>query len=199
MLRHAQSEANRAGFLAGRLEDIPLSKNGINEREKLTRRLEGSKFDLIVSSPIERCIETINPYLDISKQGLILESGFIEVDYGVFTGRKFSNLRKDSNWRETLSAGKKAKFKDGESISQVSRRTIETLNSYGKAKRKNILISTHADVVKIAIFHALGVAISDLDRIQIDNTSITIIDIEDDKYTLHKVNDLHSKIKEFLL
>ena len=176
-----------------------MSKNGINEREKLTRRLEGSKFDLIVSSPIERCIETINPYLDISKQGLLLESGFIEVDYGVFTGRKFSNLRKDSNWRETLSAGKKAKFKDGESISQVSRRTIETLNSYGKAKRKNILISTHADVVKIAIFHALGVAISDLDRIQIDNTSITIIDIEDDKYTLHKVNDLHSKIKEFLL
>ena len=64
------------------------------------------------------------------------------------------------------------KFADGESIKSVQRRTIETLLAYDDRKHRNILISTHADVIKLAIFHALDVPISNLDKLIIDYLQI---------------------------
>ena len=62
LLRHAQSVANAKGFLAGRAENIPLSKAGISERVNLNERLLGAKFDQVISSPIQRCLETIQEF-----------------------------------------------------------------------------------------------------------------------------------------
>ena len=53
LLRHAHSTANAKGILAGRLENIELSKDGYLQREKLDARLQEAKFDQIISSPLQ--------------------------------------------------------------------------------------------------------------------------------------------------
>ena len=78
LLRHAQSVANAKGFLAGRAENIPLSKAGISERVNLNERLLGANFDQIISSPIQRCLETIQEFHENPE----IIDDFQEVDYG---------------------------------------------------------------------------------------------------------------------
>ena len=199
LLRHAQSVANQKGFLAGRLPDINLSATGRSEREKLNERLIGSKFDLVLTSPLERCQETIHLLFNDPKQSVIIESGITEVDYGVWTGRKFSALKRSPEWREIIKSGSKIKFKNGESVKAVQRRTVETLNSYQSKKMRNILVATHADVVKFALFHALGTSLDNLDRLQIDNASVSIIDVQNGEFRVRAVNDRTSNLKEYLL
>ena len=199
LLRHAQSVANQKGFLAGRMPEIDLSRAGRSERVKLNSRLAGAKFELVLSSPMERCQQTIESLFNDSKQIVVIESGLTEVDYGVWTGKRFTTLKRDPEWRRIISSGSKIRFKNGESVKAVQRRTIETLNSYQDRKRKNILVSTHADIVKFAIFHALGTSLDNLDRIHIDNASVSIIDIDKDQYTVRAVNDRSTNLSEYLL
>ena len=88
LLRHAQSIANEKGILAGRMESVALSKKGLDEREALEQRLSGAKFDQILSSPIQRCVETIINFYSAPK----MAHEFQEVDYGDWTGKKMSSL-----------------------------------------------------------------------------------------------------------
>jgi broad specificity phosphatase PhoE len=199
LLRHAQSVANQKGFLAGRMPDVYLSSKGKKEREHLKNRMIGSKFDLVLSSPMERCRQTIEHLLDDPKVNLKIEDGLTEVDYGVWTGKKFTTLMRNSEWRKIINSGSKIKFQDGESVRLVQKRAIETMRSYESKKNRNILVSTHADVVKFALFYALNTSLDNLDRLHVDNASVSIIDLEKGVFTVRAVNDRNSLIREYLV
>ena len=62
-IRHAHSTANDAGILSGQLPGISLSKKGKKQAELLVDRLGSSHFDSIRVSPMQRCEETIAPWL----------------------------------------------------------------------------------------------------------------------------------------
>ena len=66
-------------------------------------------------------------------------------------------------------------------------------------KKKNILISTHADVVKVLILHALGTHLNNIDKVQISNASVSILDVQGRDFRVVKVNDTSAKLNEFLL
>ena len=197
LLRHAQSVANQKGFLAGRMPDIALSAAGKRQREKFNERAEGCRFELVISSPMQRCQETIETLIVQHRKPVIIDGGLTEVDYGIWTGKKFSTLNRDSKWRELVSSGNKMKFADGESIKSVQKRTIDTLLAYGDRKHRNILISTHADVIKLAIFHSLDIPISNLDKLVIDNASISIIDLSGGTFSVKAINDSQSLLKDY--
>ena len=199
LLRHAQSVANQKGFLAGRMPDIHLSSNGRKERDHLRTRMLGAKFDLILSSPMERCRQTIEYLLDGPKVNVKIEDGLTEVDYGVWTGKKFKNLMRNPEWRKIISSGSKIKFQDGESVRSVQKRAVETLRSYEGRENRNILVSTHADVVKFSLFFALNSSLDNLDRLHVDNASVSIIDVEKGVFTVRSVNDRSSLLKDFLV
>ena len=199
LLRHAQSVANQKGILAGRMPDIHLSSKGRKERDHLRTRMLGSKFDLVLSSPMERCQQTIEHLLDDPRVNLKIEDGLTEVDYGVWTGKKFKTLMRNPEWRKIITSGSKIKFQDGETVRLVQKRAIETLRSYESRKNRNILVSTHADVVKFSLFFALNTSLDNLDRLHVDNASVSIIDIEKGVFTVRAVNDRNSLLKEYLV
>lgn len=203
LLRHAQSEANAKGILAGRLENISLSKTGLKEREQLNDRFVDTKFDRIISSPIQRCLETIQEF---SKSPEIVQE-FSEVDYGDWTGRKMSSLIRNKAWREIHKNPASVRFPNGETLPEVQTRALLGLDSILRSsgnksnkskKSKNILISTHADVVKVLVLHALGTHLNNIDKVSIDNASISIIDNTDNGLRVIRVNDNTSKIAQLL-
>ena len=63
LLRHAHSTANLKNVLAGRTEGIALSSKGENQAAELVERIGKSRFDAVVVSPIQRCSQTIAPWL----------------------------------------------------------------------------------------------------------------------------------------
>ena len=63
---------------------------------------------------------------------------------------------------------------------------------------KNILIATHADVVKVLVLHALGTHLNNIDKLHIDNASISILERDKNGIRVIRVNDNSSNIAELL-
>ena len=197
LLRHAHSVANAKGILAGRMENMPLSKEGIKQREVLIRRFGGTgseKFDQIISSPIQRCRETIS---FITEDPFIADE-FQEVDYGKWTGKRTASLSRNKAWREIHRNPASVRFPDGETLPEVQTRALLGLDKHLKKGAKNILIATHADVVKVLILHALGTHLNNIDKLQINNASISILEKDEQNLRVIRVNDDTSSIPELL-
>ena len=195
LLRHAQSIANEKGILAGRMESVTLSKKGLAEREALEQRLSGAKFDQVLSSPIQRCVETIINFYSAPK----IAHEFQEVDYGDWTGKKMSKLSRNKSWQEIHKNPASVRFPNGETLPEVQTRALLGLDLHVDQKKKNVLISTHADVVKVLILHALGTHLNNIDKIQISNASVSVIDIKGRDFRVVKVNDTSSTLSGLLL
>lgn len=202
LLRHAQSVANAKGILAGRLPNYPLSTEGLKQREALLDRLAEVFFDQVISSPIQRCIETIAPIYPAPQ---IVED-FQEVHYGDWSGKRMSSLARNRAWKEIHRNPASVRFPNGETLIEVQTRALRgvdfsvlTPSQRGKSKvKRNILISTHADVIKVLILHALGSHLNNIDKVVIDNASISVLDYGAGGLRVVRVNDDTSKIKELI-
>ena len=194
LLRHAHSTANAKGILAGRMDGIALSKEGQKQREELEIRLLGARFDQVISSPIQRCIETISNF----EEAPFVANEFQEVDYGDWTGRKSSSLSRNKAWQEVHRHPASVRFPNGETLPEVQTRALLGLDLHLHAKSKNVLIATHADVVKVLVLHALGTHLNNIDKLQISNASISIIEKNGNDFRVLKVNDDKSTVSEML-
>ena len=195
LLRHSHSTANSKGILAGRAPKISLSDKGLQERVELTQRLTGAKFDQIISSPLQRCLETI----ELFNKSPDINEAFHEVDYGTWTGKKISSLARNKEWRKIHSNPTGVRFPDGETLPEVQLRVLNGVNDSVKSKSKNILIVTHADVIKVLVLHALGTHLNNIDKLHISNSSVSVLDFSNNDYRVIKVNDDTSKISDLLL
>jgi broad specificity phosphatase PhoE len=194
LLRHAQSVANEKGFLAGRMGNIELSKKGLLQRAELERRLSGAKFDQVISSPIQRCLDTIKNF-DSNPQ---IENYFQEVHYGDWTGKKFSALNRSKAWREIHKHPASVRFPNGETLPEVQIRALAGLDHQVRSSSKNVLIATHGDVVRVLVLHALGSHINNIDKFEIDNASITVLERTGRDLRVLTVNNSSAEIKDLL-
>jgi broad specificity phosphatase PhoE len=195
LLRHAHSIANAKGILAGRMENIPLSKEGQLQHRVLLERLAGMNFDQVLSSPMQRCIETLSGFADAP----VIAEDFQEVHYGDWTGKRTSSLMRNAAWREIHKHPASVRFPNGETLPEVQTRSLAGLDRVLKKRDKNVLISTHADVVKVLVLHALGSHLNNIDKLAIDNASLTIIDKVGNDFKVIKVNDTHTAAKELAI
>jgi len=58
LVRHGETDWNKAHKLQGSEIDLPLNETGRNQLEELGKKLKGKKFDAIVSSPLLRAHES---------------------------------------------------------------------------------------------------------------------------------------------
>jgi broad specificity phosphatase PhoE len=63
---------------------------------------------------------------------------------------------------------------------------------------KNVLISTHGDVVKTLILHALGSHLNSIDKLEIDNASLSVLEREGNSLRVLLVNDSNSKVLDLM-
>ena len=61
LVRHGRSTANTAGILAGRTPGVNLDDYGRGQAAAVADRLAGTRFDRLISSPLERCRQTAGP------------------------------------------------------------------------------------------------------------------------------------------
>ena len=194
LLRHAHSTANAKGILAGRMDGVALSKEGLKQREELEVRLLGAKFDQVISSPIQRCIETLSNF----EKAPFVADEFQEVDYGDWTGRRSASLSRNKAWQEVHRHPASVRFPNGETLPEVQTRALLGLDLHLHTKSRNVLIATHADVVKVLVLHALGTHLNNIDKLQISNASISILEKNGNDFRVLKVNDDKSAVSEML-
>ena len=202
-LRHAHSMANDQGVLSGRLPGISLSKSGFTQAESLIERLGASSFDEILVSPMERCSQTISPWLQSKYSNGVgeyrLEDNLNEVDYGLWSGRKLSKLSKDPLWKVIQSTPSKVQFPEGEKIKAAQRRALNSIHeAHAKKKSGSYLFVSHGDIIKSTIAALIGLPLDSFQNLIVNPASLTVIDFDGNSGRLLSYNDTHSCVAPLL-
>ena len=206
LIRHAHSEANAAGILSGRLPNVHLSEKGVVQSENLAVRLGNFPLSSLRISPMERCFETISPWINsvvlpnYPKFQPELDPNLTEVDYGTWSGKKLAMLSKNKLWKIVQESPSRMYFPDGEGIAQMQARAMTSVHEAVSAKGKgSAVIVSHGDVIKSIVASALGMHLDEFQRIVIDPASVSIIDFSTTKPRTLLLNDSRSVVTELLV
>ena len=178
LLRHGQSEANVRGILAGPDNSVKLSEKGRRESRIVSKHLQKIEFTHIYSSPISRCLQTVDPLTSAKPQiPLLLEERIQEMNYGDWNGKDLKSLSKKREWKSIQNQPSKFKFPQGESFTQLRKRVQSFLNEI-ESKTGPILVVSHGDVIKMILTCTLELSTDNFQRFLIQPASISIINYE---------------------
>jgi len=198
-IRHAHSTANDAGILSGQLPGVSLSKKGEKQAQLLVERLGASEFDSIRVSPMQRCEETIAPWLNSGySRGLKayeIDESLIEVDYGSWSGRKLSSLSREKMWKAIQDKPSIVQFPEGERIKAMQKRALSSVMQALEDKKNGThLFVSHGDVLKALVSSLMKIKLDDFQSLVIDPASVTVIDFDGNRSRLLAFNDTQSPI-----
>ena len=202
LVRHGRTAANTDGVLAGRAPGVHLDETGRRQAEEVGRRLAGLPLTRIVSSPLERTLETAQAIAAARtpRPRIRRDKGLIECGYGDWTGRKLKDLTKQKLWRAVQNHPSAVTFPSGESMIQMQTRAIAAVRRWDaevqrEAGPSGIWVGvSHGDVIKAIVADALGLHLDQFQRIVIGPGSVSVIEYTDQRPFVLHVNDLGSDL-----
>ncbi|MFG2823199.1 histidine phosphatase family protein [Kitasatospora sp. NPDC048365] len=189
LVRHGRSTANTAGILAGWTPGVDLDETGRAQAAELPGRLAGIPLAQVVSSPLERCRQTVEPLLAARPElgAAALDERIGECHYGDWTGRPLRELAEEPLWRTVQDHASAAAFPGGESLRELSHRTVTAVREWNDKIAVEHgpdavwLAASHGDVIKAVVADALGLHLDHFQRISVEPCSVTVI-----RYTPHR-------------
>jgi probable phosphoglycerate mutase len=192
--------------LSGRIPDIHLSAKGIKQAQQLADRLGNFPVAQVRISPMERCAETIDPWLQqhVAKANKNLaptiDPRVNEVDYGIWSGKKLSSLSRKREWKTVQESPSRMYFPDGEGIAAMQARAMNAVHELAQLPQSKVaVIVSHGDVIKSIVASALGMHLDEFQRIIIDPASVTVIEYSSIKPRLLLLNDTRAVVTDLLL
>lgn len=205
LIRHAHSQSNASGVLSGRLPNIHLSEKGIKQSQQLSERLGNFAVAQLRVSPMERCFETISPWLNdvVLKNSPdfepIIDPSLNEVDYGDWSGKKLITLARKKEWRTVQESPSRMYFPGGEGIAQMQSRAMSVVHELATLPdSKTAVIVSHGDVIKSIVASAVGTHLDEFQRIIIDPASISVLDYSGIKPRVLLLNDTRAVVTDLL-
>lgn len=205
LIRHAHSQSNASGVLSGRLPNIHLSEKGIKQSQQLSERLGNFAVAQLRVSPMERCFETISPWLNdvVLKNSPdfepIIDPSLNEVDYGDWSGKKLITLARKKEWRTVQESPSRMYFPGGEGIAQMQSRAMSVVHELATLPdSKTAVIVSHGDVIKSILASALGTHLDEFQRIIIDPASVSVLDYSGIKPRVLLLNDTRAVVTDLL-
>ncbi|WAZ20610.1 MSMEG_4193 family putative phosphomutase [Streptomyces cinnabarinus] len=182
LVRHGRSTANTEGLLAGWTPGVALDERGAAQAAALPGRLAGLPVSEVVTSPLQRCEETVRPLLD-ARPGLRAHTDerIGECDYGDWSGRKLAELKDEPLMEIVQAHPSAAAFPGGESMRAMQTRAAEAVREWNaRVEREHgsdavYLMCSHGDIIKSLVAEALGLHLDLFQRIAVEPCSITAI------------------------
>ena len=191
--------------LAGRTPGISLDERGRAQAAALADRLRPVPLAAIVSSPLERCLETaraIAAHRDHAGVPLEVETDdrLLEVDYGTWTGGEIRRLAKEPLWRVVQAHASAATFPGGESLRAMSARAVEAVRDVNGRLGPDAtwLACTHGDVIKAIVADALGLHLDGFQHIGADPCSLTVIRYAEAGTFVVRTNDVGGSVTDLV-
>ena len=176
LVRHAlHGQVGRS--LVGRAPGIPLSSEGKAQAEALGRHFAGVEFARVLSSPVQRAIETAEAIAHLRGLAVEVVDDLIEIDCGDWTGLSFADLDRDPRWHVWNTERHDAAIPGGEAFSAVRDRVSALVDRLAGEDGGPAVLVSHADVVKAAVMALTGMPLNLHDRIVVDPASITTLEL----------------------
>ena len=148
LVRHGETEWSRDGRHTGRT-DIPLTEEGRRQAAELTATLGARPFALVLSSPLQRALETCR----LAGYGAraLVRPELMEWDYGRYEGRTSRQIvAENPGWSLWRDGGP-----DGETPADVGRR-VDRVIAEVRRVAGDVLIFAHGHVLRVLAARWLG-------------------------------------------
>ncbi len=192
LIRHAVNDFVKTGKLAGRMAGVHLNDEGLAQAEALGRRLARAPLRRIYSSPIERTMETAaaiakhHPTLSVQAH---LE--ITEVEYGDWQGKAINELQRRKMWGVVQEYPSRARFPKGETMRGVQARIVNAIEALVRQHPEEMIaLVFHADLIKMALAHYLGMHLDVFQRIVISPASISTLHLGHSRPFIIGMNDI---------
>lgn len=191
LIRHGENEFVKAGKLPGRLPGIHLNEKGQKQAQSLSEALKDVPIKAVYSSPLERAMETAQPIAESHKHAIMQEPDLMDTDVGAWQGKSLKVLRHMNAWKVVQQAPSRFRFPEGESFTEAQTRYISALERIIQKhpKPKDIVVVVfHADPIKLAVAHLLGMPLDHFQRLSCDTGSMTALYVSESGANLIKLN-----------
>lgn len=167
LLRHAETEANRARLIQGQ-DDSPLTPEGIATTRLLSEKLRGLGLPEAPAtwhcSPLPRARETLRRVREALEAGgpVRYDPRLMEIDFGELTGRPVLEVLPIIQRHKRNPA---LAYPGGESGADLKGRVLDFLaeatgNGGAAGLGGPVLVMTHFGVIETALRHYLGIPVS---------------------------------------
>lgn len=182
LIRHGRTSANAAGLLAGWSPGVFLDEVGTTQVRELARQVSELDLQAIVSSPLDRTLETSQELSNaISATGkdisIRIDERIGECHYGDWTGKSLSELSENELWPAVQAHPASVRFPGGESLLEMQNRAVSCIrdlnDEYGSASTYAVV--SHGDVIKAILADALGMHLDHFQRIQVSPASVSVV------------------------
>jgi 2,3-bisphosphoglycerate-dependent phosphoglycerate mutase len=91
-VRHGLTELNRDKRVGGRY-DAPLIEEGRRQAREANGSFDGTHFDVVISSPLSRALETAEIIAGVRREDVVVEEGCTERSFGEMEGLTPAQVR----------------------------------------------------------------------------------------------------------
>lgn len=191
LVRHGLSSFNLEGRIQGRNDLSTLTDEGRQQSIETGKFLSELPIDAIYSSPLQRAAKTTENLIEELryKPETIFDEGLLEINLGSWSGMTVNDVK--DNFPEIYQLWKTRpeeivlddknghKFKPFiELASQVREFLMRLIKLHPLDKDKTILIVAHNAILRCLILELLGQQKQGFRRLQLDNTSISVINLK---------------------
>lgn len=175
LVRHGRT-ATTGSVLPGRAPNLHLAPVGIEQARAVADRISPLRPAAVYASPMERTRETAAPIASAAGLRTRTAKGLIECDFGNWTGRSLSSLRRRKEWAKVQHSPSIFRFPGGESFAEMSQRMWDQLLVLVADHRGETIVAvSHADPIKSAIAMAMGSHLDGFQRIVVSPCSVTAL------------------------
>ena len=195
LIRHAVNDVMKEKKLAGRMPGVHLNDEGRQQAIDVAERLRHIPIKAIYSSPLERTRETAEPLAKLLELPVGVRDGLVEVEYGEWTAQPLEELSKQDAWKIVQMYPSGMRFPGGETMRGMQARIVNELEAIASDHPRDIVaVFSHADIIKAALAHYLGVHLDLFQRISIEPTSVSVVALSQFGPRILRIND-HGPLK----
>ena len=207
LVRHGLT-ATTGQLLTGWTPGIGLDERGRAQAKALGERIAPVPLDAIVTSPLDRCRETVDEIV-AARAGRTARAPEPAVDpmvgecrYGDWTGKPLAELQKDPLWPVVQAHPSAVVFPgaEGESMLDMQHRAVSAIREWNArlGKDATYLVCSHGDVIKAIVADSLGLHLDQCQRIVADPCSLTVIRYTPLRPFLLRLNDTGGTVDDLL-
>jgi probable phosphoglycerate mutase len=188
--------------LAGWTPGLHLDERGQKQAAAVAERLRPVAFDALVSSPLDRCLDTIAAIAEGRAMAVTQDERIGECHYGDWTGKPLKDLAKDPLWKVVQQHPSAAVFPgpEGEPLRETQNRAVAAIRDWNEKLGPDAtwLACSHGDVIKAIVADALGLHLDQFQRILVDPCSVTVIRYTETRPFVVRVNDTGGGVADLL-
>jgi broad specificity phosphatase PhoE len=182
LIRHGVTAWHAEGRVLGQ-RDIPLSQPGIVQAEEAAAALRGVKMSEVLSSPLQRAIQTAEIIGQETGIEIARDPRLIDFQLGKWTGMTYADVAKNEEYQRFVQQPESERIPGGESLEDIRRRAVAAVD---QALRDNatgdaLAIVTHAGIIRVLITHYMGSRPANYHRVRVSPGSISILGFTDDR------------------